>query len=236
MKKRVWELDAFRGFCIFLMVAVHLYYDLYYIYGLMRGDYPWLVGFILDWGGILFLGLSGVCVTLGKSPVKRGLRVLASGLLCTAVTGCLYFLELQGPGIVIRFGVLHCLGVCMLLWPVFRRMPQWVLAAAAVAILVLGYWFRTITVENPWLFPLGLARSDFSSSDYFPILPSLGWFLLGAVFGRRLYGSRQTLYPNFPAKAAPIRALSWCGRHSLILYLLHQPVLMAVLEVYILLQ
>ena len=89
----------------------------------------------------------------------------------------------------------------------------------------LGYWFSTVTVENPWLFPLGLTAKGFVSGDYFPLLPQLGWFLLGAFLGKTLYRRKTTLFPRFPAQAAPIGALCWCGRHSLWIYLLHQPLL-----------
>ena len=70
----------------------------------------------------------------------------------------------------------------------------------------------------------------FSSSDYFPLLPYLGWFLLGACLGRLLYSERRSLLPDFPAGAWPIRALRWCGVHSLWIYLLHQPVLYALVQ------
>ena len=77
----------------------------------------------------------------------------------------------------------------------------------------------------PWLTVLGFAPYGFASSDYFPLFPNLGYFLLGAVLGRALYAERKSLLPggNPPAKA-----LQWMGRRSLLIYLLHQPILAAV--------
>ena len=236
MKRRIWELDAFRGLCILCMVLVHLVYDLRELYHVVDFSYPALFTFVMTWGSVLFLLLSGTCVTLGHHPIRRGLIVFGCGMLCSAVTGGIYLLNLQGRDILIWFGILHCLGVCMLLWPVFRRLPNWGLLLTAALLLALGYWFRTLRVEAGWLFPLGLIRRDFASSDYFPLLPNLGWFLLGALLGRTLYRKQETLFPRFPAQAAPIRFLSWCGRQSLFIYLLHQPILAGAFELYFLLK
>ena len=85
----------------------------------------------------------------------------------------------------------------------------------------------------PWLFPLGLTTAEFASSDYFPLLPNLGWFLTGALLGRTVYRKGESLLPRVPSGAAPVRALAWCGRQSLLLYLLHQPVLAGILELYV---
>ena len=60
MKKRIWELDAFRGLCIIGMVIVHLVYDLVDLYGIAEWQYPEWFAFVKDWGGLLFLILSGI--------------------------------------------------------------------------------------------------------------------------------------------------------------------------------
>ena len=73
-------------------------------------------------------------------------------------------------------------------------------------------------------------KEGFYSADFFPLLPNVGWFLLGAVLGRVLYKEKKTLFPKVPAEAFPIRFLSWCGRQSLFIYLLHQPVLTFIME------
>lgn len=236
MNRRIWELDALRGLCILGMVVVHFVYDLRDMFGLADFAYPGIFLFIMNWGSVLFLLISGICVTLGSHPVRRGLIVFGCGMVCTLVTGGMYLTGLQGRGIVIWFGILHCLGLCMLLWPLAKRLPNWGLAVAAVALLALGYWFRTLTVQAPFLFPLGLTAPGFTSSDYFPLLPNLGWFLLGALTGRTLYRRKQSLFPRIPSGAAGVRFLSWCGRQSLLIYLLHQPVLFGLFSLYLWLQ
>ena len=138
----------------------------------------------------------------------------------------MYFLNFSGKGIIIYFGILHCLGVCMLLWPLVKKLPVWALAALGAVIAGVGLWtlFHTFPIGN-WLIPLGFAPETFRSSDYFPLLPYLGFFLRGAVLGRLLYAKKESLLPQWE-NIWVFRALRWCGRHSLILYLLHQPLLM----------
>ena len=81
---------------------------------------------------------------------------------------------------------------------------------------------RTMVVDFPWLISLGLTPADFITSDYFPLLPNLGYFLVGAFLGRTLYRKKESL---FPRQKSPCKLLSFIGRNSLIFYLLHQPVL-----------
>ncbi len=224
-KERIWELDAFRGLCILGMVLVHLVYDIRELYHLADFAIPTWFLLVMNWGGVLFFLLSGICVTLGNHPVKRGIIVFAAGMVCTLVTYGLHALGMAGDEVLIRFGVLHCLGVCMLLWPLCKKLPVWAMAAAAAVVLGLGYWFKTFTVSASGLYWLGLVKAGFYSADFFPLFPNVGWFLLGAVLGRVLYKEKKTLFPKVRAEAAPIRFLSWCGRQSLLIYLLHQPVL-----------
>lgn len=231
MKNRIWELDAFRGICILGMVVVHFVYDIVYLYRLADWQLPEAFLFVQRWGGILFLLLSGICVTLGHRSVRRGLIVFGCGLVVSAVTWGMYRFLSFGDSIIIYFGVLHCLGVCMILWPCFRKLPLWALCAVGATLAALGFLVETITVPYPWLMPLGLKWENFYSSDYFPLLPNLGWFLLGAAIGRTAYKSKTSLLPKFRGTSLVIRFLTGCGRQSLLIYLLHQPVLSGILYV-----
>lgn len=226
MKQRIWELDAFRGLCILGMVVVHFVYDLAELYGLVDWNYPALFTLVRDWGGVLFLLISGICVTLGSRSLRRGTIVFACGMVCTIVTAGMYYFGMADKSIIIYFGVLHCLGICMLLWPLFRKCSVWLLAALGGAMAVLGLCLKAfVTAPFPWLVPLGVVCPGFATSDYFPLLPNLGFFLLGAVLGRTLYREKRTLLPGVNAQAPVFRFLSACGRQSLWIYLLHQPAL-----------
>lgn len=230
MKKRIWELDAFRGLCILGMVIVHLVYDLVDLYEIVDWEYPGWFSFIKDWGGVLFLLLSGVCVTLGSRSVRRGAIVFLCGMICTAVTYGMYRMGFD-KSVIIYFGVLHCLGVCMLLWPTYKNSQWWALLLHGLFLAGLGLYLnrlnmdRVLTTTNQWLMPLGIYWRGFASSDYFPLLPNLGYFLVGAALGKTLYRKKETLLPMVNDRNIILRCLQFCGRHSLWIYLLHQPVL-----------
>ncbi len=229
MKKRIWELDALRGLCILGMVAVHLVYDLVELYGIVQWQYPRIFTLVKDWGGLIFLVLSGICVTLGSRCIRRGLLVLLSGMVCTLVTWGMYRFGLAGKSIIIYFGVLHCLGSCMLLWPVCKRLPWWALVPLGLGLILLGSWLKAnVMVSTMWLIPLGIRCPGFASSDYFPLIFNLGFFLLGAALGKTLYKHKTTLFPRVNDQALPVRVLTRLGSWSLPIYLLHQPVLSGV--------
>lgn len=229
MKQRVWELDVLRGICVLGMVVVHLVYDLVSLYRLVDWKLPELFLFVQKWGGVLFLLISGICVTLGSRSVRRGLIVFACGMICTAVTYGMYHFGFAGHSIIIYFGVLHCLGICMLFGPVIKRLPWPVLAIAGIAIVWAGFHFlENIRGDSMWLMPLGIMPRVFASSDYFPLMPYFGFFLLGSVLGKTLYRQKQSLLPKVDPKFFLLRFFAFCGRQSLWIYLLHQPVLSGV--------
>lgn len=230
MKKRIWELDALRGLCILGVVAVHLIYDLVDLYRIIDWDYPQWFAFVKNWGGVIFLLLSGVCVTLGSHSVRRGLIVFGCGMICTAVT---YGMTHMGfhSSIIIYFGVLHCLGLCMLLWSICKNTPWWGLLIQGILLAVLGIYImelmdvRELSTTGKWLMPLGIYWKGFASSDYFPLLPHFGFFLIGAAIGKTLYKNKTSLLPKINEKNFILRFLRFCGKHSLWIYLLHQPIL-----------
>ncbi len=226
MNKRIWELDAFRGLCVLGMVVFHLIFDVVEMYRLIPWQYPAWFAFVRDWGGVLFLLLSGICATLGSRSLRRGLIVLGCGTLVSAVTWGMYLLRLAGPGILIRFGVLQCLGLCMIAWSLFKKCPAWLLLILGSAMVALGLYLRTVVlVDVPWLVFLGFLYPGFYSADYFPLFPHLGFFLLGAVLGRTVYRKKESLFPGANPHNPLIRGLTLAGKWSLPIYMVHQPVL-----------
>ena len=239
MGKRIWELDLVRGVCMLLIMYFHLMYDLVHLFGLVELTTPLaraLYQLGNDWGGTPFLVISGLCATLGSRPVRRGLQVIGGGLVINLVTLGMYLLGFADKGIIIYFGVLHCIGTCMLLWPIFRRLPTWLLAVLGIAIAAVGLSMRgSFYVDFPWLTPLGFVERSFTSSDFFPLLPNLGYFFLGAAAGRTLYREKRSLLPHVNENNFLIRFFSFFGKHSLILYLLHQPVLAGIISLWVML-
>ncbi len=226
MKKRIWELDFFRGLFLWGMIGIHLIYDLVDLYGVIQWQQPPAYLLFKNRFGITFVVLSGLCATFSNHTVRRGIRVFGCGMVCSLATVLMVWAGMAGRDLIIWFGVLHCLGTCMVLWPLFRRFPTPLLLLLGLAMAVYGEWLRPTAYDwATWLFPLGFKSYGFSSSDYFPLLPNLGYFMLGSVLGRLLYKEKRSLLPNVNAETPIIRFFRFCGEHSLLIYMLHQPIL-----------
>lgn len=232
-QNRIWEIDALRGLLIPGMILIHLIYDVVNLYGFVHWPYPAWYSLFKNNYGAAFVLVSGVSVTLGRASLRRGAQVFACGMIVSAVTFGMYKLGMAGRGIIIYFGVLHCLGVCMMLWPVFHRWKIGQLAALGVVLTLAGWVLRThMQLDVPWLMPLGFRFPGFASSDYFPLMPNFGYFLLGAALGKGVYARKQSLLPRVNTRNPLIRCLCFMGRHSLTIYLLHQPVLALGCEIF----
>jgi uncharacterized membrane protein len=235
--ERLAVLDELRGLAIVNMVAYHLCYDLTVIYGF---DWPWFFSFGAEiWQKyicISFLLIAGICTRHSTRPVIRALKICFCALLVSAAT----YLAL--PDQAIYFGILHCMGASMLLCAIFRRMISrgapivglvvslililltWNLSDGFIGIGAAAFRLPEILYSTPWLFPLGLRDAAFRSADYFPLLPWFFVFLAGAFAGG------WTLRASSGARAEHIRPLAFLGRHSLFIYVLHQPVMVGVLS------
>ena len=151
-KQRIWELDALRGLCILCVIVVHFLFDLQFFIGLDFTLPAWFQ-FIQQYGGILFVVLSGCCATLGSRSFRRGLIVFGAGMLISLVTAGMYGLGLSDRTVIVWFGVLHLLGICMMVYPLFRKLPTAPLAALALCIILIGYAITGLRVSAPFLFP-----------------------------------------------------------------------------------
>jgi len=236
---RIWEIDFLRGVSILLVIGYHLLYDLGDYVGLPRflgwstnlSTTAWTVAQHFFAG--LFVLLSGVSSTLTRSNTRRGLRLLAVALALTLATYLIaVWLHLFDPADTILFGILHCLAVSMLLYgAAFKKV-----SAAANALLgagvvglaaLLPILKKALVIRSDWLIPFGLPSPTFSSLDYFPLIPWFGVFLIGAALGRSVYAKKEGLLPW----RMPANFVNFAGRHSLLIYILHQPVIMGLLYV-----
>ena len=231
-KNRIWELDALRGICILGMMVVHFVFDLNEFAGLGLTMPGWF-DFCQRYGHILFILISGICATLASRSFRRGMIVFGAGLLVTGVTLFMVCVLKFNRSLSIFFGILHLLGICMMLFPLFKKLPVWALAVLGAGFVALGVWLAALepvavsfpSAQGLLLGAIGIRPAGFYSGDYFPIFPNLGWFLLGAVLGRTAYRRRESLLPKVNADFFLLRFFRFCGRHSLWIYLLHQPVL-----------
>ena len=234
-------LDTVRGVCILSMVAYHGMYDLVDIFGLPSAWYTGLPGYIwqqsICWTFIL---LSGMCWQLSRRHVKRGLLLVGCGAAITLITW------LVMPSQRILYGVLNLLGLsALLLIPldkVFRKIPAWAGLGGALLLFALtknvsrgsrGFEGLVLCQLPRWLYAtdllavVGFPSPSFWSTDYFPLLPWFFLFCAGYFLWSLLDKSpraKELLRPG-------LRPLSFLGRHSLVIYLIHQPALMAVFTV-----
>jgi uncharacterized membrane protein len=235
---RFIELDILRGFAILFMIILHLMWDLDY-FGILSLD-----GHIYSFNIIvptMFFLLVGICQAVNTNKYKnqpkklyartiqRGLWVLNLGMLFTLLTAV--FL----PDRPILFGVLHCIGLSLIISIFFLKMKTTtnIIIASGIILsgIIVGSLYQ-ITQPNILQFSLGLHQANVMEHtiDYFPLLPWLGVCILGIALGNILYKDNKRRFP-FPdlSKYAPSKLFSWLGKHSLAIYLLHQPIIAGIL-------
>lgn len=235
---RFWEIDTLRGVAILMMITYHLVWDLW-AYQIVPGINPfegfWKYFQRATAGLFLTLvGVSLVVVTLHRLGDRatatslpsfrpyllRGLRIFGWGLVVSLVMWA------SGMGYV-HFGILHLIGFASIAaYPFLRR--RWLNLALWIAFNVAGYFLLERTFSFPWLLWLGFVPQAYYPNDYFPVIPYFGVVLLGIFLGNSLY-SREGRRFHLPplGELLPLRGLQWLGRHSLIIYLIHQPLLFA---------
>lgn len=235
-KVRLHLLDALRGFLLLHMIAYHGMWNLVYLFGVRAPWYRDTPGYLwqqfICWSFIL---LSGFCFLLSRNHLKRGLLVFGGGAVVSLVT-CILM-----PQNRILFGILTSIGSCMLLMipleKLLRKLPAlWgtVLSFGAFFLLrncpkgTLGFEELVICqlpdslYRNHLTAYLGFPHPQFFSTDYFSLLPWFFLFLTG-FFLFRIFSEKGWNEKLFARGQLPL--LNFLGRNSLLVYLLHQPVL-----------
>lgn len=235
-RERVEGLDTLRGITLISMIAYHASWDLVYLFGVR---WPWYRSFgAYVWQQSIcwtFILLSGFCLHLGRHRVRRGLAAFAGGAIVSVVT------IVMMPESRVFCGVLTLLGTATLLSvplePLLRRIPARAGLAGSFLLFMLlrdvnegflGFEGARVAAlpeglyRNLFTACLGFPPNGFFSTDYFSLFP---WFFL-FLTGYFLYGLRR----DTPCRLRLPLATAM-GRHSLIIYLLHQPAVYAALTV-----
>lgn len=208
-----------RSLCVVIMVAYHAFYDAALFGRLDMAVFDSLPLILLRYAVAgSFIVISGAVSRASRDPVKRGLFVLCAACFVGAATALM--------GMPVRFGILHLLGVSMLVSAALGERLRGV-SGALMPLLCAAAHFAMLALCSGcmtglrWLWPLGFKYDGFYSADYYPLLPWLPVFLLGVWLGGAIgrHADAPALSRRFP------RALTFPGRHSLVIYLAHQPVL-----------
>ena len=230
---RLAGLDTIRGITLLSMMLYHTCWDLVFLFGKKIPGYSGLGGYVwqqsICWTFIL---LAGFCWSLGSHHLKRGLIVFGSGILITFVT------LLVMPESRVIFGVLTLIGSCMLLLiPMEKLLLKLRTEIGLVGSFLLFLLFRNVNTgylgfenwnilklpdgfyENLFTTYLGFPQKGFFSADYFSLLP---WFFL-FLTGFYLYQLVQKNHMMEKLFSWRVPGFDVIGRHSLLIYLLHQP-------------
>lgn len=236
--KRIVIIDTFRGLALVYMVFYHFVYDMAFLiesdWGITAYEFHSQIA-IFDTAS--FILLAGISSAFSRNNCKRGGKLLAIGMLFTLATAFVF------PGQAIYFGILQLLGNCMVLYGAFeeklRKIPAIPMIIVSTILFAFTYFIQLgfvgikglfeirllpELVDNNMLYPYGILESPFATVDYEPLLP---WFFLyfgGTYIGGLIVKYRDKL-PKF-CYADPLPPISLLGRHSLMIYVFHQPVIL----------
>lgn len=236
--KRYYLLDSLRGISIISMIAFHLCYDLFMIYGINTSWYFYPITAVWERSiCVVFILVSGMCLNFSGNGIKRGILLNLAGFAVTCVT------VIAEPNQAVWFGVLNLIGCSMMIVSVLSDNLKKIrpLSGALISFLLYavsydvpkGYvgLFGLDIVKLPdflysckYLAFLGFPSSDFFSTDFFPLFPWI--FLFAAGFYLWNYIVEKNLTKYFELK---IPVLDKIGRYSLWIYLAHQPIIMGIL-------
>lgn len=244
LNQRFWEIDLLRGIAIILMIAFHFLFDLSFF-----GIYPINInsGFLWFFPRIIasiFIFLVGISLYLSYTRAdrlgiylkerdfffkyfKRGIWIFSLGLLITLAT----WIFIRADFII--FGILHFIGLAIILqYPFLKYIKRYkyINLAAGLLFITVGLYLVSFTFSFSWLLWLGFIPQNLQTVDYFPLLPWLGVVSMGIFAGGILYKNYQRKF-NIPDISANIlvKIFSFLGRHSLIIYFIHQPILITLL-------
>jgi len=239
--QRFEEIDILRGVALILMLIYHFLFDLTYLE---------LVNISLDttfWkliarsSLIIFLLLVGIGISLKaqketlyrknkvnlfKTFFSKGIIIFALALLISITT------KLITGDLYVRFGVLHLIAVSLIIFFPLRHFKKINLLISSI-IIILSLLSSSITVQTSFFLSLGLTPVNFVSVDYVPFFPWSAVILIGIFLGNILYKNHSRQFSLFKiCSHSLVKKLSCNGRQSLVIYLVHQPIIIVVLMIF----
>jgi len=226
---RIHAIDFIKGFDIILMVLFNYSITLDY-FKLLKIPSGYLYHYLLPISiASIFIFMSGVTAYISYEKhgeeltgryFIRGMKLLFFAFLIT-----LFTYVFVRPN-TIFFGILHFFAVASFLIPFFIKYHNLNLIAG-FSIILSGVYLQQQTFNSPYLLWVGFVPDNFSTFDYFPLVPWLGVILLGIYYSgyivKKIAGIKFS--SEFP------KIFMFLGKHSLFIYLIHQPVLILLLIV-----
>ena len=243
-KDRAWELDFLRGIALLMMLFMHLSWDVRYEFGVDVFSYlekDWFWSFVHPVIVVLFVSVSGICCTLSRNNIKRGFKLLAASVILTLVTSAVtIFLHIE---CLIIFNVLAVLTCGVFIYSLISFIEKKTKANSNAVNVIMGLiglyivicgcniHYMDYSTDSLLFLPVGFEiKGSPWMADYMPLFPWLGVFMIGCVIGRICYKDKKTLFAGRgKAMTAIARPVEFIGRHSLIIYLAHQPVVYVIL-------
>ena len=223
------------------MIVFHIIFDLDY-FDVSHIDLQSLIPILFMYSiATIFLLLVGISLylsyirsveILNKNQLKlkfflRGIKIFILGLIITVITW-IY----PNKGFII-FGVLHCIGISIILAYPFLRYKI-INLVFGILLIYLGLFLETLTFDFNFLLWLGFKPFQFYTIDYFPLLPWFGVILIGIFIGNTLYNNyERKFYIRDISKSRLVHYFCIIGNHSLIIYFLHQPIILLFLYIFL---
>lgn len=254
-RQRIWEIDFVRGLMILFVVWDHFMWDVHFVgaHDYNTGLFQWLYELSTKYyaGSLratthdtfvtMFVLTSGVSCSFSRSNGKRALKMMAVAIFLSAATYAIS--AIVNDELTVYFNVIHVVALSVTLytaieWIWARCTKNWQKNIFGVAMfvivmtaLVAGYcaknmaythWTDLLFGKSEWRTEV-INKFKYDSGDYLAFFPDFGWFLVGAFLGRIIYRERKTVFPSVDARyVAPV---TFCGRHSLWVYVISQVVM-----------
>lgn len=217
-QQRITELDFFRGIALLLMVYFHTIWSMNELFGYHIAYMSWVNFFIGRISAIGFILISGIVFSLGKFNLKRFLLLTGMSIIITVTT------YRYNSDYVIRFGILHFFALSSLIALFFSKMNKYVIMGIGIGIIVAWSWISNISVQSEYLFFVGVVSKTFQSADYYPLIPWFGVYLIGMGMAKILYEKRRNIF----WKIFDFGPINFIWRHTLAIYILHQPIIIGI--------